>query len=224
MSQTIEVKVPDIGDFKNVPVIEVMVKPGDTIKAEDSLITLESEKATIDVPAPSAGTVKEIRVKVGDKVSEGSLVLVMESGNAAAAAPAPTAGQQATPAAKAAAVAPSPHPSPTRGEGESVKGDQIIEVKVPDIGDFKNVPVIEVMVKPGDVIKAEDSLVTLESEKATIDVPSPVAGTVQQVKVKVGDKVSEGSVVLLLQASGSVSVAKAAPAAAPVAAATAPAN
>src|ERR1043166_2426599 len=89
MSQTIEVKVPDIGDFKNVPVIEVMVKPGDTIKAEDALITLESEKATIDVPAPSAGTVKEIKVKVGDKVSEGSLVLVMESGNAAASAPAP---------------------------------------------------------------------------------------------------------------------------------------
>src|SRR5437868_2977118 len=141
MSQTIEVKVPDIGDFKNVPVIEVMVKPGDTIKAEDSLITLESEKATIDVPAPSAGTGKEIRVKVGDKVSEGSLVLVMESGHAAASAPTPAAKPVAAAPAQPAAPAPVPAAAPASGG--------VVEVKVPDIGDFKNVPVIEVMVKPG---------------------------------------------------------------------------
>jgi pyruvate dehydrogenase E2 component (dihydrolipoamide acetyltransferase) len=217
MSQTIEVKVPDIGDFKDVPVIEVMVKPGDTIKAEDPLVTLESEKATIDVPSPAAGTVKDVKLKVGDKVAEGSLVLILETGEAAAAKPAPS---KAAPAPVAVAptsssptegkslppAAPKAAPAPTGG---------VIEVKVPDIGDFKDVPVIEVMVKPGDQIKAEDSLVTLESEKATIDVPAPAAGTVKEVKVKVGDKVSQGSVVLLLEASGAApaKAAAAAPAA-----------
>jgi len=223
MSQTIEVKVPDIGDFKDVPVIEVMVKPGDTIKAEDSLITLESEKATIDVPAPAAGTVKELRVKVGDKVSEGSLVLVLESAGMNGAAASKPAPAPAAASAPASVPAPAVAPSPARGEGESVKGDHLIEVKVPDIGDFKNVPVIEVMVKAGDTIKAEDSLVTLESEKATIDVPAPVAGTVKEVKLKVGDKVSEGSLVLLLQASGAAASSKQ-PTAAVVAAPSAPAS
>jgi pyruvate dehydrogenase E2 component (dihydrolipoamide acetyltransferase) len=189
MSQTIEVKVPDIGDFKDVPVIEILVKAGDVIKVDDALVTLESEKATIDVPAPAAGMVKEVKLKVGDKVAQGSLVLLLE---AVGAAPA-----KAAPAAAPAPVAVTP-------------SGGVIEVKVPDIGDFKDVPVIEVMVKAGDVIKAEDSLVTLESEKATIDVPSPAAGVVKELKLKVGDKVAQGSVVLLLEASGVAAAPKAA--------------
>jgi pyruvate dehydrogenase E2 component (dihydrolipoamide acetyltransferase) len=225
MSQTIEVKVPDIGDFKDVPVIEVLVKPGDTVKADDSLITLESEKATIDVPAPSAGTVKEIKIKVGDKVSEGSLVLLLESSAATAAKPA-AAAPAAKPAPAAAPQAAPAKPAPTPAAASapastpaSTKPGAVVEVKVPDIGDFKDVPVIEVMVKAGDTVNADDSLVTLESEKATIDVPSPAAGTIKEVRIKVGDKVSEGSLLLLLQASGEApakvpAVSSAAPAAA----------
>ena len=230
---TIEVKVPDIGDFKDVPVIEVFVKPGDSVKAEDSLVTLESDKATMDVPAPAAGTVKDLKVKVGDKVSEGSLILILEAGDATGAksapaatqAPATSAGQgPSTSSAPAAAAgsAPAPAankapPAPAAAAGPAA----VVPVKVPDIGDFKDVPVIEVFVKPGDTVKPEDPLVTLESDKATMDVPAPSAGVIKELKVKVGDKVSEGSVILLLEAAGatpsatSASAGVAAPAAAP---------
>ena len=177
-----EVKVPDIGDFKDIPIIEIMVKAGDSVKAEDPLISLESDKATMEVPAPAAGTVKELKVKLGDKVSEGSVILLLDGG-ASAPATAPAA------APKTAVSAP---PSPTSAPGG------IAEVRVPDIGDFKDVPVIEVFVKAGDTVKAEDPLVSLESDKATMEVPSPLGGTVQSISVKVGDKVSEGAVVLTL--------------------------
>ncbi|HSD00588.1 MAG TPA: dihydrolipoyllysine-residue acetyltransferase [Casimicrobiaceae bacterium] len=195
MAAATDVKVPDIGDFRDVPVIEVLVKPGDKVKAEDPLVTLESDKATMDVPAPSAGTVKEVTVKVGDKVSEGSLILRLDGGAGAAAASGPPAKTSV-----------SPPPAPTSAP------EGIAEVRVPDIGDFKDVPVIEVLVKPGDTVKAEDALVTLESDKATMDVPSPLSGTVKTLNVKVGDKVSEGAVVLTLatgQASGDPVVADA---------------
>jgi pyruvate dehydrogenase E2 component (dihydrolipoamide acetyltransferase) len=203
---TIEVKVPDIGDFKDVPVIEVLVKPGDTVKAEDSLVTLESDKATMDVPAPAAGTVVALKVKVGDKVSEGSALLTLDSAAAGGAKPAPAAAPAAAaaaPAAPAAAqpVAPKPAPAPPPPAAVAAPAGAI-PVKVPDIGDFKDIPVIEVFVQPGAVVKVEDPLVTLESDKATMDVPAPTAGTVREVKVKVGDKVSEGSVILLLEAAG----------------------
>jgi pyruvate dehydrogenase E2 component (dihydrolipoamide acetyltransferase) len=178
---TTEVRVPDIGDFKDVPVIEVLIKPGDRIKKNDSLITLESEKASMEVPSTVEGTVADIKVKVGDRVSEGSVIVTLESGGAAPAA------------AAASAAAPQTPP----------------QVRVPDIGDFKDVPVIEVLVKPGDRIKKNDSLITLESEKASMEVPSTVEGTVADVKVKVGDRVSEGSVIVTLENEG------AAPAAAP---------
>ena len=177
----VEVKVPDIGDFKDVPVIEVMVKPGDSVKAEDSLVTLESDKATMDVPAPFAGTVKDIKVKVGDKVSEGSLILTLDSD-----APAVSAAAEHHKAAVSAPPAPTSAPA------------GVAEVRVPDIGDFKDVPVIEVLVKAGDTVKAEDALVTLESDKATMDVPAPLGGVVRDLAVKVGDKVSEGALVLTL--------------------------
>jgi len=207
---TIDVKVPDIGDFKDVPVIEVLVKVGDAVKAEDALVTLESDKATMDVPAPAAGTVQEVVVKVGDKVSEGSLILRLAGGGAGATT---AAAGAAAGAPKTAVLAP---PSPTSSAGG------VAEVKVPDIGDFKDVPVIEVHVKPGQGVKAEDALVTLESDKATMDVPAPFGGTVQEVKLKVGDKVSEGAVVLTLSTGGSAAAAAGVAAAAPAAPAAPP--
>src|SRR5450631_1559371 len=215
---TIEVKVPDIGDFTDVPIIEVFVKPGDTVKAEDSLVTLESDKATMDVPAPSGGVVKELKVKLGDKVREGSVILTLESAGAAA------------PVAKATAATPAPAAEPSPAAASAPAGPAATTVvKVPDIGDFKDVPIIEVFVKVGDAVKAEDSLVSLESEKATMDVPAPAAGTVKELKVKLGDKVSEGSMILMLEAAGGTAPAAAAtsaaapsaPSAAPVAASVA---
>ncbi|WP_455775176.1 biotin/lipoyl-containing protein, partial [Burkholderia stabilis] len=191
MSQAIEVKVPDIGDYKDVPVIEIGVKVGDTVEPEQSLVTLESDKATMDVPSPVGGVVKEIKVKVGDSVSEGSLIILLEGGAAAqangAAAPA------SAPAAAPAAAAPAAAPAAAGGT---------LEVKVPDIGDYKDVPVIEIGVKIGDTVEKEQSLVTLESDKATMDVPSPAAGVVKDIKVKVGDSVSEGTLIVLLEAAG----------------------
>ena len=209
---TIEVKVPDIGDFKDVPIIEVFVKPGDTVKAEDSLVTLESDKATMDVPSPAAGVVKDLRAKVGDKVSEGSVILTLDSNGAGATAAAKAASAPSRPASMASGS--STAPATTAQEAPrpppSVAA-QAIEVKVPDIGDFKDVPIIEVFVKPGDSVKAEDPLITLESDKATMDVPAPSAGTVKALKVKVGDKVSEGSVILTLEATGPARAAPTAP-------------
>jgi len=195
----IEVKVPDIGDFTDVPVIEVLVKPGDTVKAEDALVTLESDKATMDVPAPSAGTVKSIAVKVGDKVSQGALVLVLES--AAAAAPAAPA-KPAPAAAPAKAAAPAPVAAAPAPAAAAPTSSSTVEVKVPDIGDFTDVPVIEVFVKVGDVVKPEDALVSLESDKATMDVPAPVGGTIKSLALKVGDKVSQGSLVAVIEGAG----------------------
>ena len=208
MSQIIEIKVPDIGDYKDVPVIEVLVKAGDKIDKEQSIVVLESDKATMDVPSSHSGIVKEVKVKIGDNLSEGSVVITLEEG-AASAAPAP--------APAAAAVASAPAPASTGGAA--------IEVKVPDIGDYKDVPVIEVLVKPGDKIEKEQSIVVLESDKATMDVPSSHSGIVKEVKVKVGDNLSEGSVVVILEggasgASAPASTPVATPAAAPVMQAT----
>ncbi len=229
MPQTVEVKVPDIGDFTDVPVIEVLVKSGDSVKAEDSLVTLESDKATMDVPAPSAGIVREVKVKLGDKVSEGNVILTLESegangakpaspaksATAVAAAPAATPPATAAPAPGSAAPPQQPAAAAAAPSSASAAPAQAIEVKVPDIGDFKDVPVIEVLVKAGDTVKAEDSLVTLESEKATMDVPSPSAGVIKEMKVKLGDKVSEGHVIAIIESAGAK--ASAAPAQRPAA-------
>ncbi|KGD10878.1 dihydrolipoyllysine-residue acetyltransferase [Burkholderia pseudomallei] len=210
MSQAIEVKVPDIGDYKDVPVIEVLVKPGDAVEPEQSLVTLESDKATMDVPSPSAGTVKEVKVKVGDAVSQGSLIVLLD-GAQAAVQPAQANGAATSAAQPAAAPAAAPAPAAAAGGGT-------VDVKVPDIGDYKDVPVIEIAVKIGDTVEKEQSLVTLESDKATMDVPSPAAGVVKDIKVKVGDAVSEGSLIVVLEASGGAAVS------APQAAAPAPAQ
>ena len=226
---TIEVKVPNIGDFDDVPVIEILVKAGDTVNAEDSLVTLESDKATMDVPSPAGGVVKDVRVKVGDRVKEGSSLLVLESADAQRAAqPAVADGKASAPAASAptevaaaAEVGQAPRAekglADTPGEGptSSPPAGQTVEVRVPDIGDFTDVPVIEIFVKPGDIVEVDDPLVTLESDKAAMDVPSPVAGAVQGIRVALGDRVSEGSVVATI--APTERVAAPAPAATPAA-------
>ena len=203
MADLIEVNVPDIGDFKDVPVIEVLVRPGEAVKTEQPLITLESDKASMDVPSPLDGVVKEIRVKVGDKVSEGALILIAE----AEAAPAGV-GPRQTVKGEGHATG---EGAPVADYGAASGVYTAIEVRVPDIGDFKDVPVIEVAVKSGDQVKPEDPLITLESDKASMEVPSPAAGMVKDVTVKVGDKVSEGSLILTL----TTGMAATAPAAGP---------
>jgi pyruvate dehydrogenase E2 component (dihydrolipoamide acetyltransferase) len=198
-----EVRVPDIGDFKDVDVIEILVKPGDTVAAEQSLISLESDKATMEIPSPSAGVVRELRVKVGDKVSEGTPILVLEDGAAGAPAPKPAAAPAR--AAEPAAAAPTAASKPAPAGGTR-------RVDVPDIGDFKDVDVIEILVKPGDTVAAEQSLISLESDKATMEVPSPAAGVVKEILLKVGDKVSQGAPILVLaEAGATVAAATTAP-------------
>ncbi len=203
----VEVQVPDIGDFDEVAVIELLVKVGDTVKAEQSLITVESDKASMEIPSSTAGVVKELRVALGDKVKQGSVVLVVETAGASAA-PAVSAA-----AAPAAAVAAAPSAAVASTSAAATTGP--VEVRVPDIGDFKDVAVIEVMVKPGDTIKVEQSLITVESDKASMEIPSSAAGVLKDIKVKVGDKVNIGDLLAVLE--GAVS----APGPAPVAAAVA---
>ena len=212
MSQIIEVKVPDIGDFSDVPVIDLFVKVGDSIKVDDAIATLESDKATMDVPSTVAGTITEVLVQLGSKVSEGALLIKVDTGAAAAAAPA------ATPAPAAAAPAAAPvAAAPAAGGG-------VVEVKVPDIGDFSDVPVIDLFVKVGDSIKVDDAIATLESDKATMDVPSTAAGVVKEVLVQLGSKVSEGSLLIKVETgAGAATPAPQAAAPAPAAAAPAPA-
>jgi pyruvate dehydrogenase E2 component (dihydrolipoamide acetyltransferase) len=194
MSQVI---VPDIGDFKEVEVIEILVKPGDAVTKEQSLITLESDKATMEIPSPSDGVVRELKIKVGDKVSKGMLILEMDAKGK---------------------PAPADKPKPADRPGSGSNGDSIT-VPVPDIGDFKEVEVIEILVKAGDAVAKEQSLITLESDKATMEIPAPSAGTVKELKIKVGDKVSKGMPILVLAAGAA---GPAAPAPKPAAAAGSP--
>ena len=202
----VEVKVPDIGDFKDVEVIEVLVKPGDTITVDQSLLTVESDKASMEIPSTHAGVVKEIKAKLGDKVNQGTLVLMVEAAGAAvAAAPAPEPAPAPAPAAAPVAAAAAASPAPAAPSAK-------IEVLVPDIGDFAEVTVIEVFVKPGDSVKLEQSLITVESDKASMEIPSSHAGVVERLLVKVGDKVAKGSPVVVLQ--GAAAPAAAAPIAA----------
>ncbi len=209
-AQVIEVTVPDIGDASDVDVIEVLVAVGDSIDVDTGLITLETDKATMEVPAPAAGVVKEMKVAVGDKVSQGSLVLMLEVSGGEAEAP-----------AASAAPAPSAEAAPAAAASIEVK-----EISVPDIGDASDVDVIEVLVAAGDVIEADQGLITLETDKATMEVPAPFAGKLVSVTVKVGDKVSQGSVIATIETQSSAPATAPAPAAAapaPVAQASAPA-
>ncbi|MGI4776650.1 MAG: dihydrolipoyllysine-residue acetyltransferase [Janthinobacterium lividum] len=210
----VEVKVPDIGDFDEVAVIEVLVKVGDTVKAEQSLITVESDKASMEIPSSTAGVVKEIKVEVGGKVKEGSVVLIVEAEGSTAAAPAPAAAAPAPAAAPVPAAAPAPAAAapvaPAAASGP-------VEVKVPDIGDFKDVAVIELLVKPGDTIKADQSLITVESDKASMEIPSSAGGVLKELKVKVGDVVNIGDLIALLEGAAGGPAAPTPQAAAPAA-------
>ncbi len=209
----VEVKVPDIGDFDEVAVIELLVKAGDTVKAEQSLITVESDKASMEIPSSTAGVVKELRVKLGDKVKQGSVVLVLEAEGATASAPAAAPAATAPAPAAAAPAAPTAAPAATGP----------IEVRVPDIGDFKDVAVIEVFVKPGDTIKVEQSLITVESDKASMEIPSSAAGVLKELKVKLGDTLNIGDLLAILEGTTAAPASAPAPAAAAPAAVTSPA-
>ena len=202
----IEVKVPDIGDFKDVAVIELLVKPGDSVAVDQSLITVESDKASMEIPSSHAGVVKELKIKIGDVVNQGTLLLLMEVDAAAAAAP--VAAAPAGTAAPAAVPAPAAAAVPTPAAAAPAAAGGLVEVLVPDIGDFDEVAVIEVMVKVGDTIKLEQSLITVESDKASMEIPSSHAGVVKSLAVKLGDKVAKGSLVALVEvAAGAASPA-----------------
>ncbi len=208
MAKQQTITVPDIGNNKDVSIIEVLVKVGDIIQKESSIITLESDKAAMEIPSPKAGLVKEVLVKVGDKVSQGSLILVLEEEGAGAApvtAPAPEPVETPAPAPVVAPATATP-----QAATEEI-------VTVPDIGNNKEVTIIEVLVKAGDTIQKESSIITLESDKAAMEIPSPLGGKVERMLVKVGDKVSQGSPVLVLAVAT-------APAPAPVSEAPGPAR
>lgn len=214
MAELHEVKAPDVGGDE-VEIIEVLVSQGDEVAVEDSLITVETDKATMDIPAPISGVVAELKVKVGDKIKEGDLIALFE-----AAAPA----EEAAPAAPAASEEPAPAPAEAEAEPETAAPatdvaaapaatvSETIEVTVPDIGTDGEVDVIEVLVSVGDEIEAEAGLITLETDKATMDVPSPAAGVVESVAVKVGDKVGQGALVITLTTQTTAPAAATAPA------------
>ena len=209
----IDIKVPDIGDFAEVAVIELMVKVGDTIAVDQSIITVESDKASMEIPSSHAGVVKEVKVAIGGKVKEGTVVLSLEVAGEAAN-PAPVAA-----AAPASAPAPAAQAAPVVVAPAAMASGPV-EVKVPDIGDFKDVAVIEIFVKVGDTIKLEQSLMTVESDKAAMEIPSSAAGVVKELKVKLGDKVNIGDLIAVLEGAGVAVVASSTPAnqAAPAAA------
>ena len=204
----VEILVPDIGDFDEVTVIELLVKPGDSIKADQSLLTVESDKASMEIPSSAAGVVKEVKVKLGDKVKQGSIVLSLESADSASVSVPKVAAalqikEQNAPESIANNIVPVTQPAP------STSGP--IEIHVPDIGDFKDVTVIEVLVKVGDTIKVEQSLVTVESDKASMEIPSSGAGVLKDLKVKLGDKINIGDLLAVLEGSAPASAPKQAP-------------
>ncbi|GKS96402.1 dihydrolipoyllysine-residue acetyltransferase [Acidovorax sp. SUPP2825] len=213
----VDIQVPDIGDFDEVGVIELLVKPGDTVKAEQSLITVESDKASMEIPSSHAGVVKELKVAVGDKVKQGSVIVVVEAADGAAAEskPAPAKAEAGQGAAQSAAPAPAPAAAPAAAPAPAPAASGPVEVHVPDIGDFKDVAVIELLVKVGDTVKAEQSLFTVESDKASMEIPSPAAGVIKELKVKIGDKLNVGDLVAIMEgAAGAAPAAAAAPASA----------
>ena len=189
-AMAIDIKVPDIGDFKEVEVIEILVKVGDTVVPEQSLITVESDKASMEIPCAVGGVIQSLTVKIGDKISEGSVLgqllptggLSANTSQAASAVPAPAT----------AVAAPVVAPVPVAATAPAAVTRQ--ELLVPDIGDFKEVEIIELLVKPGDTVGLEQSLITVESDKASMEIPSPLAGVIESLTVKLGDKVSKGSV------------------------------
>ncbi|SFF25422.1 pyruvate dehydrogenase E2 component (dihydrolipoamide acetyltransferase) [Fontimonas thermophila] len=205
MNPLTEVKVPDIGDYRDVPVIEVLVADGEAVVKDQPLIVLESDKATMEVPAPAAGIVRGLRVNVGDRVSAGSLICALEHDASQAAAPTPQAApQQTVPPPTAGPAAPAVATAATQDEPQAMPQDAArIEVSIPDIGDYRDVPVIEVLVADGETVVKDQPLIVLESDKATMEVPAPAPGIVQGLSVRVGDKVSQGDRVCVLVGASS---------------------
>ncbi len=218
----IEVQVPDIGDFDEVTVIELMVKVGDIVKAEQSLITVESDKASMEIPSSSAGVVKEMRVALGDKVKQGSIVLVLEAAGVASLATSSSPIASPAPVIASEAKQSTGLPQAASGLRNDATVSGPIEIHVPDIGDFKDVAVIEVFVKPGDTIKVEQSLITVESDKASMEIPSSHAGVLKELKVKVGDTVNIGDLLAILEGVTAAAVAPVASASVAIASAPAP--
>ncbi len=199
---SIEIKVPDIGDFSEVTVIELLVKVGDAVKVEQSILTVESDKASMEIPCSHAGVIKNISVVLGDKIKEGSVVLTLEvAGSGAQEAPAAVDVQPVVVQQEVVAVMATPPTS------VAVTTTGRIDVHVPDIGDFKDVAVIELLVKLGDVVKKDQSLMTVESEKAAMEIPCATAGKVLEIKVKLGDTVNIGDVIVVMEGANSVSAA-----------------
>ncbi|MEJ6629857.1 MAG: dihydrolipoamide acetyltransferase, partial [Burkholderiaceae bacterium] len=188
----IQVNVPDIGDFDEVAVIELLVAVGDTVTKDQSLITVESDKASMEIPSSDAGVVKAIHVKLGDKVKLGSLMLELEG--AADAPPVAAASPVAAAPTSSPTSAPSPTPAPAApASAAAPAGD--VALHVPDIGDFKDVAVIEILVAVGDTVTQEQSLITVESDKASMEIPSSHAGVLKALSVKIGDVVNIGDLI-----------------------------
>ena len=219
----VEIKVPDIGDFDSVGVIEVLVKAGDTIKVEQSLVTVESDKASMEIPSSQAGVVKELKVALGDQIREGSVLLLLETADSATAPKEEAASAQ--PAEVSTAKAPETKAEPavaTSANTPVTAADTTVDIRIPNIGDFQDVAVIELLAKVGDTVAVEQSLFTVESDKASMEIPSPAAGTIVALTVQLGDKVNVGDVVGQMAVQGAAAPA-AAPAPAPAAQNTAPA-
>ncbi|HAE72678.1 MAG TPA: branched-chain alpha-keto acid dehydrogenase subunit E2, partial [Gammaproteobacteria bacterium] len=175
MSSIKNIELPDIGDFDEVEVIEILVSVGDTIAADDSIITLESDKASMEIPSPSAGTVTQININIGDKIKQGDSLISLESTQES---------EESTTEAEESS------------EPAAETSTKIVPVVVPDIGDFDEVEVIEILVSVGDELNEEDSIITLESDKASMEIPTPIAGTVNSINISLGDKLNLGDLIL----------------------------
>jgi pyruvate dehydrogenase E2 component (dihydrolipoamide acetyltransferase) len=202
MSSIKNIELPDIGDFDEVEVIEILVSVGDTIAAEDSIITLESDKASMEIPCPSAGIVTQINISIGDKIKQGDSLISLESAQES---------EESSADEEESVVA------------EEETGANIVPVVVPDIGDFDEVEVIEILVNVGDKLGEEDSIITLESDKASMEIPTPIAGTVESINISLGDKISLGDLILNMQSSGTTKTTAPAQESTPAAATPAPA-
>jgi len=203
--ETQEIRVPDIGSSGKASVIEIAVKAGDTIAAEQALITLESDKASMEIPSPAAGVIESISVKVGDEVGTGDLILILKG----AASSKPAAGK--APASQAASAPKQTLSEPAAEEPAEAAGESVEEVRIPDIGSSGSANVIEVMVKAGDSVEADQSLITLESDKASMEIPAPKAGVVESLSIKVGDEAKTGDLILTLKVQGTAPAKKPAP-------------
>jgi len=199
VAQMIEVLLPDIGDFHDVEVIEILVNPGDRVEAEDPLITLESDKASIEIPSPQAGVIGEVKVALGDKINKGDLLMFLEPADTDAAATDERGSETAEAVVEEVPASASASGSEPEARPATATELAVREVPLPDIGDFQDVEIIELLVSVGDVVEAEQSLLTLESDKATIEIPAPFAGKVASVDVAMGDKVNQGDVIARIE-------------------------